>query len=100
MNAAIEDYSISSLQAVVLDECHMIDDGYRGYLLELMATKLLCLGQPVQIIGMSATLTVRQPSSYLGGEKWLMIVGHEEYRSPETLAPKPFLRNSLPPCPH
>jgi DNA polymerase theta len=36
----------------------MIDDGYRGYLLELMATKLLCLGQPVQIIGMSATLTV------------------------------------------
>ncbi|KAK4105480.1 P-loop containing nucleoside triphosphate hydrolase protein [Parathielavia hyrcaniae] len=57
VNAAIEDCSISSLRAVVLDECHMIDDGYRGYLLELMATKLLCLGQPVQIVGMSATLT-------------------------------------------
>jgi DNA polymerase theta len=36
----------------------MIDDDYRGYLLELMATKLLCLGNQVQIIGMSATLTV------------------------------------------
>ncbi|KAK4128798.1 P-loop containing nucleoside triphosphate hydrolase protein [Parathielavia appendiculata] len=57
VNAAIEDCSISKLRAVVLDECHMIDDGYRGYLLELMTTKLLCLGQPVQIIGMSATLT-------------------------------------------
>ncbi|AEO66042.1 uncharacterized protein THITE_2065919 [Thermothielavioides terrestris NRRL 8126] len=57
VNAAIEDCSISSLRAVILDECHMIDDGYRGYLLELMATKVLCLGQPVQIIGMSATLT-------------------------------------------
>ncbi|KAK4239813.1 P-loop containing nucleoside triphosphate hydrolase protein [Achaetomium macrosporum] len=57
VNAAIEDCSISQLRSVVLDECHMIDDGYRGYLLELMATKLLCLGQPVQIVGMSATLT-------------------------------------------
>ncbi|KAK3310567.1 P-loop containing nucleoside triphosphate hydrolase protein [Chaetomium strumarium] len=57
VNAAIEDCSISQLQSVVLDECHMIDDGFRGYLLELLATKLLCLGQPVQIVGMSATLT-------------------------------------------
>jgi DNA polymerase theta len=61
VNAAIQDCSISNLRAVVLDECHMIDDGYRGYLLELLATKLLCLGQPVQIIAMSATLTVRRP---------------------------------------
>jgi DNA polymerase theta len=60
VNAAIEDCSISQLQSVVLDECHMVDDGYRGYLLELLATKLLCLGQPVQIVGMSATLTVRE----------------------------------------
>jgi replicative superfamily II helicase len=44
---------------VVLDELHMIDDDYRGYLLELLATKLLCLDQQVQIVGMSATLSVR-----------------------------------------
>ncbi|KAL2270127.1 hypothetical protein VTJ83DRAFT_2311 [Remersonia thermophila] len=57
VNAAIEDCFISKLRAVVLDELHMIDDGHRGYLLELLATKLLCLGQPIQIIGMSATLS-------------------------------------------
>ncbi|KAH6619643.1 hypothetical protein B0J18DRAFT_482223 [Chaetomium sp. MPI-SDFR-AT-0129] len=56
INAAITDCSISQLRSVVLDECHMIDDGHRGYLLELLATKLLCLEQPVQIVGMSATL--------------------------------------------
>lgn len=58
INTAIEDSSISQLRAVVLDELHMIDDDHRGYLLELIATKLLSLEQPVQIIGMSATLPV------------------------------------------
>ena len=36
----------------------MVDDESRGYILELMATKLLCLDQNVQLIGMSATLNV------------------------------------------
>lgn len=58
INTAIEDCSINKLRAVVLDELHMIDDDHRGYLLELMATKLLSLEQDVQIIGMSATLSV------------------------------------------
>ncbi|KAK0733445.1 hypothetical protein B0T26DRAFT_736380 [Lasiosphaeria miniovina] len=57
VNAAIDDCSVSQLKSVVLDECHMIDDGYRGYLLELIATKLLCVGQELQIVAMSATLT-------------------------------------------
>ena len=48
---------------VVLDELHMIDDDYRGYLLELIGTKLLCLDKKIQIIGMSATLTVWFPFS-------------------------------------
>ncbi|KAH7188933.1 P-loop containing nucleoside triphosphate hydrolase protein [Fusarium flagelliforme] len=56
VNTAIDDCSISKLRAVVLDELHMVDDDHRGYLLELMATKLLSLEQPVQIVGMSATL--------------------------------------------
>ena len=38
----------------------MIDDEHRGYLIELMATKLLSLSNSVQICGMSATLTVRK----------------------------------------
>ena len=36
----------------------MIDDEHRGYLMELMATKILCLEQGVQIVGMSGTLSV------------------------------------------
>lgn len=58
INTAIDDCSIGKLRAVVLDELHMIDDDHRGYLLELMATKLLSLEQIVQIVGMSATLSV------------------------------------------
>ena len=37
----------------------MIDDGHRGYLMELLATKLLSVQDEVQIVGMSATLSVR-----------------------------------------
>ncbi|KAM6526663.1 hypothetical protein FSOLCH5_002757 [Fusarium solani] len=56
VNTAIDDCSITKLRAVVLDELHMVDDEHRGYLLELVASKLLSLEQPIQIIGMSATL--------------------------------------------
>ena len=47
---------------MVLDELHMIDDDHRGYLMELLATKLLSLERRVQIIGMSATLPVSRDS--------------------------------------
>ena len=58
MNTAIEQCTIDDLGVVILDELHMIDDDHRGYILELMATKLLSLQGKVQIIGMSATLSV------------------------------------------
>ena len=58
VNSALEDGTISALGVVVLDELHLIDDDHRGYLMELMATKLLSLDQGTQIIGMSATLSV------------------------------------------
>ncbi len=51
VNTAIEDLSIGKLGVVVMDELHMIEDESRGYILELMATKLLSLEQEVQIIG-------------------------------------------------
>ncbi|KAF3762423.1 hypothetical protein M406DRAFT_92805 [Cryphonectria parasitica EP155] len=57
VNGAIDDGSYTQLKVIVLDELHMIDDDHRGYLLELMATKLLSLDDAVQVIGMSATLT-------------------------------------------
>lgn len=62
INSAIEDCTITDLRSVVLDELHMIDDDHRGYLLELMTTKLLSLEQHIQITAMSATLPARLPS--------------------------------------
>ncbi|KAJ3566334.1 hypothetical protein NPX13_g7169 [Xylaria arbuscula] len=56
INTAIDDCNIQNLRAVVLDELHMVDDDHRGYLMELIATKLMSLDHNVQIIGMSATL--------------------------------------------
>ncbi|KAI1382221.1 P-loop containing nucleoside triphosphate hydrolase protein [Hypoxylon crocopeplum] len=56
INTAIDDCTITKLRAVVLDELHMLDDDHRGYLIELIATKLLSLEHGVQIVGMSATL--------------------------------------------
>jgi DNA polymerase theta len=58
INTAVEECSIGDLGVVVLDELHMLDDEHRGYILELMVTKLLLLQQGIQIIGMSATLSV------------------------------------------
>jgi hypothetical protein len=48
------------LQNIILTSRHpsVVDDSSRGYILELMATKLLSLEQNLQLIGMSATLTV------------------------------------------
>ncbi|KAI1312578.1 P-loop containing nucleoside triphosphate hydrolase protein [Xylaria venustula] len=56
INTAVDDCSIADLRTVVLDELHMVDDDHRGYLMELIATKLMSLDHSVQIIGMSATL--------------------------------------------
>ena len=58
VNTAIEQSTIDDLSILVLDELHTINDSYRGYLMEIMASKLLVLEHHVQIVGMSATLTV------------------------------------------
>jgi DNA polymerase theta len=58
VNTAIEECKIEDLGVVVLDELYMLDDENRGYLIEIMATKLMLLQQDIQLIGMSATLSV------------------------------------------
>lgn len=74
VNAAIEECTIGELGIVVVDEIHMLDDESRGYLLELLLTKLLLLQQDIQIVGMSATLSVGHRPMFVTptGEVWLI----------------------------
>ncbi|KAJ0164268.1 DNA polymerase theta [Colletotrichum tanaceti] len=80
VNTAIDDCSIKHLKAVVLDELHMIDDDHRGYLMELMGTKLLTLPQPIQIIGMSATMSPAQHASR--AVRRVEPSSHKEFQDP------------------
>ena len=73
MNNAIEDCTIGELGVVVMDELHMLDDDSRGYLLELMASKLLSLEQNIQIIGMSATLSVSHYQSAQSPQPLILV---------------------------
>ncbi|KAM9020349.1 DNA polymerase theta isoform 4-T5 [Ara ararauna] len=71
INRLIEENKMDSLGVVVVDELHMLGDSHRGYLLELLLTKVRYVTEKVakrqvkmtsphsggiQIIGMSATL--------------------------------------------
>ena len=77
-NRMLEERTTSSLGVVIVDELHMIGDEHRGYLLELMLTKLMYVGRAsqsggggggVQIIGMSATLpNIAVLARWLGAE--------------------------------
>lgn len=62
VNRLIEEGTLDQLGIVVVDELHLIGDSHRGYLLELLLTKILYASSrsghrsPTQIVGMSATL--------------------------------------------
>ena len=93
VNRLLEEASITQLGAVVVDELHMIADSHRGFLLELLLTKLLYFAKKscrsateplkcessqdheeassrmIQIIGMSATLpNLDTLAKWLGGQ--------------------------------
>ncbi|EGC39324.1 hypothetical protein DICPUDRAFT_27081 [Dictyostelium purpureum] len=57
VNQLIEDGSLLDIGCVVVDELHMIGDGDRGELLEILISKLLFMSKgEIQIVGMSATI--------------------------------------------
>jgi len=45
----LEENSIDKLGALVLDEIHMIGDPQRGYIMELLVTKILAVQLPIQV---------------------------------------------------
>ena len=98
INTAIDECTIGDLSVVVLDELHMIDDAHRGYLLELLATKLLCLDHHVQIVGMSATLNVSSDTC-----AWLPPSTDADLAEHSTAVPvagRLLLPDTLPAYPH
>lgn len=68
INRTLEEGTVDQIGMVIVDELHMIGDHHRGYLLELLLTKLryvcqryqpkdvVCENKQLQVLGMSATL--------------------------------------------
>ncbi|XP_013370681.1 PREDICTED: DNA polymerase theta isoform X2 [Chinchilla lanigera] len=91
INRLIEENKMDLLGMVVVDELHMLGDSHRGYLLELLLTKICYLTQKsasrqadlasplsnaVQVVGMSATLpNLEVVASWLNAELY-----HTDFR--------------------
>ncbi|KAL3276560.1 hypothetical protein HHI36_011934 [Cryptolaemus montrouzieri] len=61
VNRLLEEGKLEDIGLVIIDEVHLLGDPHRGYLLELLLTKLkyiMCKNEniQIQIVGMSATL--------------------------------------------
>lgn len=60
VNRLLEQKSIDTIGMIVVDEVHLISDSNRGYILELLLTKILfssrILNANIRIVAMSATL--------------------------------------------
>ncbi|KUL86242.1 hypothetical protein ZTR_08417 [Talaromyces verruculosus] len=97
VNTAIEECNIDDLAVVVVDEIHMLDDDSRGYLLELMVTKLLLLQQDIQIIGMSATLSLTDKNTELLAD-WLHASFHASTHRPVPIEEYLVYENSIYPA--
>lgn len=60
VNKLLENSNLQALGMIVIDEVHLISDPQRGYILELLLTKILFMCEKfqhkIQIVAMSATL--------------------------------------------
>ena len=57
VNRLMEEKKMSTLGVVVVDEMHMIGDGHRGYLLELMLTKIRFLQGKILVLGAISSIS-------------------------------------------
>ncbi|XP_038223120.1 DNA polymerase theta-like [Zerene cesonia] len=77
VNKLLDENSISELGAIIVDELHLLGDSHRGYILELLLTKVKYVTNKsdnvqIQIIGMSATLpNLEVLSSWLDAELYI-----------------------------
>jgi replicative superfamily II helicase len=55
----LDENTIDQLGALVLDEMHMIGDPQRGYIMELLITKVLAIQLPIQVPISQIKLTLR-----------------------------------------
>lgn len=73
----VEINQVARIKTVVIDELHLIGDESRGYILELLLTKLVYMKQdqpsiPLQIIAMSATFpNLSQVATWLNAELYV-----------------------------
>jgi DNA polymerase theta len=71
INKIIETKQIEKVCTLVVDELHLIGDDQRGYLLELILSKL-CFLKRVQLIAMSATFpNIEQVANWLEAELYV-----------------------------
>lgn len=74
INRLLEEGRLSEIGSVLVDEMHLLGDPHRGYILELLLTKLRYISLrdtsvQIQIIGMSATLpNLDELANWLGAE--------------------------------
>ena len=68
LNNLLDEGNENRIKMIVVDEIHMLTDQNRGFLLEIILSKIkFLLNDKVQIIGMSATLpNISDLSGWLG----------------------------------
>ena len=71
INYLLEAGAMQSLVCTVLDEVHLLGDGHRGFLLELIVAKIRMFSPSCQLIAMSATVpNLDKLASWLGGHQY------------------------------
>ncbi|EAT42599.1 AAEL005888-PA [Aedes aegypti] len=75
VNRLLEQRKLGDVGLLVVDEIHLISDSSRGYILELLLTKIRFaserLGERIQVVGMSATLpNMELLVEWLGAEQF------------------------------
>ncbi|XP_028319414.1 helicase POLQ-like [Gouania willdenowi] len=71
INSLIENNRLNELGLLVVDELHMLGDGGRGAVLEMILSKVQFLSKSTHIIGMSATLgNIKDLQTFLRAENY------------------------------